>query len=116
MKLNIDPNWLLRMAERENNRIISVGGLVTRVETNMGVEVQPDMSPAEWSRIFPLSIMRKLQFSLPEGKSDAEVLLNFFDVQSPDAWRARRHRVLARQAAVIVGGSLQGCTCWIVLR
>ena len=89
MKLNIDPDWLLRMAEKEDNRIISVGGLVTRVETNMGVEVQPDMSPAEWSRIFPLSIMRKLRFSLPEGKSDAEVLLNFFDVQSPDAWRAR---------------------------
>lgn len=89
MKLNIDPDWLLRMAEKENNRIISVGGLVTRVEIDMGVEVQPGMSRAEWSRIFPLSTMRKLRFSLPQGKSDAEVLLNFFDVRSPDAWRAR---------------------------
>ncbi len=89
MKLNIDPDWLLRMAEKENNRIVSVGGLVTRVEMNMGVEIQPDMSPSEWSRIFPLSAMRKRQFSLPQGKSDAEVLLKFFDVGSPDAWRAR---------------------------
>lgn len=89
MKLHIDPDWLLRMAEKEDNRIVSVGGFVTRVETNMGVEIQPDMRPSEWSRIFPLSAMRRLQFSLPQGKSDAEVLLNFFDVQSPDAWRAK---------------------------
>ena len=89
MKLNIDPNWLLRMAEKEDNSIVSVGGFVTRVEMNMGVEIQPNMSPSEWSRIFPLKAMQKLRFSLPQGKSDAEVLLNFFDVRSPDAWRAR---------------------------
>lgn len=89
MKLNIDPDWLLRMAEKEDNGIVSVGGLVTRVEMNMGVEIQPDMRPSQWSRIFPLSAMRKLQFSLPKGESDAEVLLKFFDVRSPDAWRAR---------------------------
>jgi HTH-type transcriptional regulator / antitoxin HigA len=89
MKLNIDPNWLLRMTEKEDNRIVSVGGLVTRVEMNMGVEIQPDMMPSEWSRIFPLSAMRKLNFSLPRGKSDAEVLLKFFGVQSPNAWREK---------------------------
>ena len=89
MKLHIDPDWLLRMAEKENNRIISVGGLVTRVETNIGVELQPDMSLAEWSRLFPLKAMRKYRFSLPQGKSDDEALLNFFDVRSPDAWQTR---------------------------
>ena len=89
MKLNIDPNWLLRMAEKEDNRIVSVGGFFMRPETNLSMETQPNMSPGEWSRIFPLSAMRKLQFSLPQGKSDAEVLLNFFDVRSPDAWQAR---------------------------
>jgi HTH-type transcriptional regulator/antitoxin HigA len=89
MKLNINPDWLLRMAEKENNKIVSVGGRVTRIETNMGVETRTAMRPSEWSRIFPLSAMRKLQFSLPEGKSDADVLLKFFDVPSPDAWRAR---------------------------
>lgn len=89
MKLNIDPNWLLWMADKEDDSIISVGGLVTRVELNMGVEIQPGMRLSEWSQIFPLKAMRDLRFSLPQGMSDAEALLNFFDVRSPDAWRAR---------------------------
>lgn len=89
MNLNIKPDWLLRMAEKEGNRIVSVGGLVNRVETNAGVETPPAMKPSEWSQIFPLKAMRKLNFSLPEGESDADVLLKFFGVPSPDAWRAR---------------------------
>jgi hypothetical protein len=68
MKLNIDPNWLLRMVEKENNSIVSVGGLVTRVEMNMGVEIQPDMRPSEWSRIFPLKDMRKFQVLAAGGR------------------------------------------------
>lgn len=31
MNLNVDPDWLLRMAEKEANGIISVGGLVSRI-------------------------------------------------------------------------------------
>lgn len=89
MKLNINRDWLLRMAEKEANRIVSVGGLVTRVETNVGVQTPPAMKPSEWSRIFPLKDMRKLNFSLPKGEDDADVLLKFFGVPSPDAWRAR---------------------------
>lgn len=89
MKLNIDPDWLLQMTEKEDNGIISVGGLVTRVETNMGVELQPDMGPSEWSQVFPMKAMRKLHFSLPEGTSNIEVLLKFFGVQSLDAWQTR---------------------------
>lgn len=89
MKLNINPDWLLRMAEKEGNRIVSVGGLVSRVETNVGVQTPPAMKPSEWSRIFPLKDMRKMNFSLPKGDSDADVLLKFFGVPSPDAWRAR---------------------------
>lgn len=89
MRLNIDPDWFLQMVEKEGNGIVSVGGFFMRVETNMGVEMQPDMGVAEWSQIFPLKAMRKLRFSLPQDKSDAEALLNFFDVQSPDAWQAR---------------------------
>lgn len=89
MKLNINPDWLVRMAEREGNRVVSVGGLVTRIETNAGVQIPPAMKASDWSRIFPLSVMRKLKFSLPEGVSDADALLKFFDVPSPDAWRAK---------------------------
>jgi hypothetical protein len=32
MELNIDPNWLIRMAEKEDSRIVSVGGLVARID------------------------------------------------------------------------------------
>ena len=32
MELNIDPNWLIRMAEKEDNGIVSVGGLATRID------------------------------------------------------------------------------------
>lgn len=31
MQLNIDPDWFLWMIEKENNCILSVGGLVTRL-------------------------------------------------------------------------------------
>lgn len=40
----------------------------------------------EWVRHFPLKEMRQKQFSLPEGRSDADVLLGFFGVTSPESW------------------------------
>ena len=40
----------------------------------------------DWVRHFPLKEMRQLQFSLPEGRSDADVLLGFFGVTSPESW------------------------------
>ncbi len=40
----------------------------------------------EWVRHFPLKEMRRLNFSLPEGHSDTDVLLNFFGVSSPESW------------------------------
>ncbi len=40
----------------------------------------------EWARQFPLKEMRQLRFSLPEGRSDADVLLRFFGVASPESW------------------------------
>lgn len=44
---------------------------------------------SDWSRRFPLKAMKKFQFTLAEGVSDAEALLDFFDVRSPDAWRSK---------------------------
>jgi len=43
----------------------------------------------EWSRQFPLKAMKKFQFTLAEGISDAEALLDFFGVRSPAAWQSR---------------------------
>lgn len=42
----------------------------------------------EWVRNFPVGEMRRLKFSLPEGHSDADSLLNFFGVSSPDSWNS----------------------------
>src|SRR5207248_1089070 len=88
MKLNINPDWLRRMAEKEDNGIISVGGLVARVKAE-ALRTAPAMTLAEWIKIFPVSMMRKLQFSLPEGLPDAAALLQFFGVPSLEAWQEK---------------------------
>ncbi len=41
-----------------------------------------------WVRSFPLKEMKRLRFSLPEGRSDADTLLNFFGVSSPESWHS----------------------------
>jgi hypothetical protein len=100
MNLNINPDWLLRMAEKEGNGVLSVGGLVTRIEAD--AQTPPAIKASDWSRIFPISLMRKLRFSLPEGVSDAAALLQFFDVPSPEAWQAKwaSYAVAFRQTQV----------------
>ena len=42
----------------------------------------------EWAKNFPVKAMKKLQFSLPTGLADADALLEFFDVASPNAWQS----------------------------
>ena len=43
---------------------------------------------SEWVRTFPLKEMKRLKFSLPPGHSDADILLNFFGVSSPESWNS----------------------------
>ena len=43
---------------------------------------------SQWAERFPLRDMRRLKFSLPAGRSEADVLLSFFGVSSPDSWRS----------------------------
>lgn len=43
---------------------------------------------ADWAERFPIREMEKLHFTLPKGRSEAETLLNFFGVASPDSWNA----------------------------
>lgn len=40
----------------------------------------------DWVLKFPLKEMKELEFSLPEGRSDVDILLNFFGVSSPESW------------------------------
>ncbi len=42
----------------------------------------------EWVKRFPLKEMRRLNFSLPSGRSEADVLLSFFGVSSPESWKS----------------------------
>jgi HTH-type transcriptional regulator / antitoxin HigA len=89
MKLNIKPDWLRKMAEKEDDGIVSVGGLVTRMEAEAAAQTSSATTLGEWIKVFPVSAMRKLQFSLPEGVSDAAALLQFFGVPSLEAWQAK---------------------------
>jgi HTH-type transcriptional regulator/antitoxin HigA len=86
MNLNISREWLLRMAEKEGNGIVSVGGLVTRIDPKALAQPAPVTEPSAWSRLFPLKDMKRLRFSLPKGLSDVEALLDFFGVSSPEGW------------------------------
>lgn len=43
---------------------------------------------SQWAKRFPLREMRRLNFSLPPGHSEAEALLSFFGVSSPESWEA----------------------------
>lgn len=61
--------------------------------------------PSEWKswvRDFPLAAMRKLRFSLPEGLSDVDALLNFLGVTSPEDWRSawKASQVAYRQTRI----------------
>jgi HTH-type transcriptional regulator / antitoxin HigA len=49
-------------------------------------ELANSLQWSEWARNFPLKEMKRLKFSLVEGTSDAEILLNFFGVSSPASW------------------------------
>jgi hypothetical protein len=51
-------------------------------------ELANSLQWSEWARNFPLKEMKRLKFSLVEGPSDAEILLNFFGVSSPASWDA----------------------------
>jgi HTH-type transcriptional regulator/antitoxin HigA len=88
MNLNIGREWLLRMAEKEGNGIVSVGGLVARIDPRAFSKPAPMTEPAAWSRLFPLKDMKRLRFSLPKGLPDFESLLGFFGVGSPEGWLA----------------------------
>ncbi len=44
------------------------------------------MQWSEWLQKFPLKEMKRLNFSLPLGVSDVDILLRFFGVSSPQSW------------------------------
>ena len=99
MKLNIDTEWLRMMAAKEQNKILSAGGLVLQ----MAREAVPAIDLDAWSELFPLKAMRKLRFSLPDNLNDINALLSFFGVRSPEEWTAgwAATSVAFRQTSVV---------------
>lgn len=83
MKLSINPEWLLKMVEKEQNKILSVGGHVIRMAAEPAVDL------ATWSKRFPLKAMRKLKYAIPENLADGKAILSFFDVPSPEQWNEK---------------------------
>lgn len=114
MKLNINPDWLLRMAEKEGNGVVSVGGLVTRIEVDAAAQTSPAITLTDWIRNFPVNMMRKLRFTLAKGVSDAAALLQFFGVPSPEAWQAKwdSYAVAYRQTQVFEA-SREAVAAWV---
>jgi addiction module HigA family antidote len=51
-------------------------------------ECAESLSWQDWVNTFPLREMRERKFSLPAGRSDADALLHFFGVSSPESWNA----------------------------
>lgn len=109
MNLNINPDWLLQMAEKEGNGIFSVGGLVTRVKAEAKA-----IKPSDWSKLFPITAMRKLGFSLAKGVSDAAALLEFFGVPSLDTWQAIWTAVpVAFRQTKVFDASSEAVAAWV---
>ncbi|HYN83247.1 MAG TPA: HigA family addiction module antitoxin [Gemmatimonadaceae bacterium] len=42
----------------------------------------------DWQHRFPLKEMKRLDYTLPPGRSNTDVLLNFFGVSSPESWNS----------------------------
>lgn len=68
----------------------------------------------DWSRGFPLREMRRLQFSLPADVSDADALLDFFGVTSPDGWRATwEASPIAFRQTKVFDARQEAVTAWV---
>jgi hypothetical protein len=76
-------------AEIEAETPITVGATTVGPEGRLS---KPQLVKSEecgnWAENFPLKEMRRLKFSLPTGTSDADVVLRFFGVTSPERWRS----------------------------
>lgn len=72
-------------AEVEANTPITVGAKRRFSSTAHGESVVRQ----HWVENFPLKEMRRLKFSLPSGPSDADVILQYFGVPSPERWQAK---------------------------
>lgn len=70
MKLNIDKEWLLQMAEKEGNNIISVGGLISKIK-----ELEEKEKKIWWKQVEEAKLKDKLfQIRVDEAINELEQL------------------------------------------
>ena len=72
MKLDIQTDWILRMAEKEANGIVSAGGLLTRVEKKHGARSVSSTECAALAQLVELQ-RRKLRLSVEQLAEQAGV-------------------------------------------
>lgn len=86
MEKDTQVNDLFRSAaDIEADTPITVGATTVGPEGFLAPKL---VTLQEWASSFPIKDMRRLKFSLPIGKSDAEAVLGFFGVDSPQHWRS----------------------------
>jgi len=69
-----------------------------------------------WASSFPLKEMKRLNFSLPRVSSDAEAVLGFFGVSSPEGWQAAwqaTSTALAFRQTKVFEARLEAVAAWI---
>ncbi len=68
----------------------------------------------DWVLHFPLKEMRKLNYTLSSGRSDAETLLNFFGVSSPDSWdRVWKASAVAYRQTQSISAREEAMAAWV---
>ncbi len=67
MSLNVNPEWLLRMAEAEANGIVSVGGLVSRIRA-----AEARLDAGEGAGPVPADLRWEMEREQPEGYRGTE--------------------------------------------
>jgi HTH-type transcriptional regulator / antitoxin HigA len=69
---------------------------------------------ASWAENFPLKEMKRLKFTLPTGATDADIILGFFGVSSPERWQATWYEspVAFRQTQVFEARS-EAMAAWV---
>ena len=98
-------------ADIEADTPISVG--VTTVGPEGFLAFQP-MSLLDWASNFPIKDMKRLKFSLPGGRSDAEAVLGFFGVDSPQHWQSAWPAAsLALRQTQVLNARSEAVTAWV---
>lgn len=89
-------------ADIEADTPITVGATVSSEGRLSSPQLAELREWSRWADRFPITDMRRLNFSVPTGRSNTESILKFFDVPSPQRWESEWQpaSIAARQSQV----------------